>query len=121
MKHLRRPIGLTITALVLLAALSPTAAIPSYAQNTNTITIEGSAIVSPILKAASQAYTANHADNKIDINATGTDAGFEKLCSGALDATMAARSISDAEIAACKSKNVQFIETLLGYDALVIA
>ncbi len=120
MKHLRRLIGLSVTALVLLAALSPNAATPLRAQAATSITIEGSAIVSPILKDANQTYTAQHADTKIEVNATGTDAGFEKLCSGSLDMNMAARSISDAEIAACGNKNVRFIELLLGYDALVL-
>src|SRR3954464_14356537 len=110
MKSLRRAFGLIVAILVLLSTLTPNAAIVSTAQDANTVSVDGSNIVSPILKAAAEHYTAAHADTKIDVNISGTDAGFEKLCAGTLDVAMAARSITDAETAACQSKNVKFIE-----------
>ncbi len=120
MNYLRRAIGLTIAALVLITSLAPNAATLSYAQSTNTISIDGSNIESPILKAASQLYTASHPDVKIDVNVSGTSGGFEKLCGGTLDINMAVRAITDAEDASCKGKNVNYVELLLGYDALVV-
>ncbi len=120
MKHLRRLIGLAVVAIVLLTALAPNAASPSRAQNANTVTVDGSNIVSPILKTASQRYQETNKDTKIEINVSGTGGGFEKLCGGTLDINMAVRPITDAEAAACKDKNVNFIELLVGYDALVV-
>lgn len=90
------------------------------AQAANVITVDGSNIVSPILKAASQAYSAKHPDTRIDVNISGTSGGFEKLCGGALDVNMAVRSITDAEAGSCQEKKVNFVELLLGYDALTV-
>ncbi len=90
------------------------------AQATGAVTVDGSNIVSPILKAAGEAYTAKNPATKIEVNVSGTSGGFEKLCSGALDVNMAVRAITDAEAAACQEKKVNFIELLLGYDALVV-
>src|SRR5689334_17112409 len=114
MKHLRRLVGLAVVAIVLLTALAPNAASPSRAQNANTVTIDGSAIVSPILKTASQRYQETNKDTKIELNVSGTGGGFEKLCGGTLDVNMAVRPITDSEAAACQNKNVQFIELLIG-------
>src|SRR4051794_19543844 len=120
MNFLRRAIGITIAALVFFTGLAPTAATRSLAQDANTVTVDGSNIASPVLKAASQLYTTTHPDVKIDVKVSGTSGGFEKLCSGSLDINMAVRSITDAEAAACQGKNVNYVELLLGYDALVV-
>jgi phosphate transport system substrate-binding protein len=126
MKLIRRIIGLVVAALVLLATLSPNAATLSLAQTpgantSNAVSVDGSNIVSPILKAISQNYTTAHPDTKIDVAVSGTSGGFEKLCGGTLDINMAVRPVTDTEAAACKEKNVNFIELLIGYDALVVA
>ncbi|MCC7447222.1 MAG: substrate-binding domain-containing protein [Anaerolineae bacterium] len=120
MKHIRRLVGLAVVAIVLLTALAPNAASPSRAQNTNAVTIDGSNIVSPILKTAIQRYQETNKDAQIELNVSGTGGGFEKLCNNALDINMAVRPITDSEAAACQNKNVQFIELLIGYDALVV-
>jgi phosphate transport system substrate-binding protein len=120
MKFLRRAIVLSIAALVLFTTLAPNAAMLSYAQDTNTVTVDGSNIASPVLKAASQAYIAAHPDVKIEVNVSGTSGGFEKLCNGTLDVNMAVRGITDAEAAACQGKTINYVELLLGYDALVV-
>jgi phosphate transport system substrate-binding protein len=124
MKHLRRLVGLAVTALAMFVMLAPNAATPSYvtyayAQDANTVTIDGSNIVSPILKLAVQNYTAKTPDAKLQVNVSGTDGGFDKLCSGTLDINMASKPITDQQIAACKANNIDFVELLLGYDALV--
>jgi phosphate transport system substrate-binding protein len=90
------------------------------AQAVNTVTVDGSNIVSPILKAASQAYSAKHPETKVDVSVSGTSGGFEKLCAGSLDINMAVRAITDAEAGSCQEKKVNFVELLLGYDALTV-
>ncbi|MEP7288849.1 MAG: substrate-binding domain-containing protein [Chloroflexota bacterium] len=120
MKYLRRAFGVSVAILVLLTTFSPNAALRSNAQDANTVTVDGSNIVSPILKAASQSYSTKNVGAKIEVNVSGTTGGFEKLCAGTLDLNMAVRSITDEEAAACQQKNVKFIETVLGYDALVV-
>ena len=98
MKSLRRAFGLAVATIVLLTTLAPNAALVSNAQDANTVSVDGSNIVSPILKSAAEHYQTAHADTKIEVNISGTDAGFEKLCAGTLDVAMAARSITDAEV-----------------------
>lgn len=120
MKHLRRMIGLFIVVLILFTTLSPNAATLTHAQDPNTVRVDGSNIVSPVLKAIGQAYTTKNPQTKVEVNVSGTEGGFDKLCSGAIDITMAARDITDAQIAACRGKNVNFVELLLGYDALMV-
>ncbi len=120
MMYLRRLFGLAVATLVLLTMLAPNAASLSRAQDANTVTVDGSKVVSPILQAAVKQYVQSHADAKITVNVSGTDAGFEKLCAGSLDIAMANRSISDAEDAACNQKSVKYTELVLGYDALVV-
>src|SRR5262249_33376075 len=94
--------------------------IQAHAQNANNISVDGSNIVSPVLKAAAQTFAAKNPSVKIDVNVSGTGGGFEKLCNGSLDINMAVRSISDAEAAACQQKQVNFVEVVIGYDALVL-
>ncbi len=120
MKHLRRTVGLIVAALILALALAPSAALRSHAQDPNTVSVDGSRIVSPILRTASQLYAAKNPATKIDISVSGTAGGFEKLCAGTLDVNMAVRPITDAETAACQARGIRFVETLLGYNALTV-
>src|SRR5258708_8192143 len=121
-KKFRRTIGLAVAATLLLTAFGPNGAprLTVYAQDANTVTVDGSEIVSPVLKGAAQAYTTAHPDAKITVNVSGTAGGFDKLCSGSLDINMAVRAITDDQSAACKQKSVNFVELALGYDALVV-
>jgi phosphate transport system substrate-binding protein len=116
-------LGVAVTAL-LFTLYTPNAAISSVtrsaAQTGNTVTVDGSNIVSPILRAASDAYKAVDAATTVDVQISGTGGGFEKLCNGTLDIAMAARAITDSEAAACQAKAINFVELLLGYDALVL-
>ncbi|MBX3062830.1 MAG: substrate-binding domain-containing protein [Anaerolineae bacterium] len=90
------------------------------ATSANTITVDGSQIVSPILRTVSTNYKAIDPNTTVDVVVSGTGGGFEKLCNGTLDINMASRPITDAEIAACGAKGVNFVELLLGYDAVVL-
>jgi phosphate transport system substrate-binding protein len=117
MSHLRRAIGCAVAAVVLLAALAPTAAY--RAQPPDTVTVDGSALVAPILEAARTTYAARNPDAQIAIEVSGTSGGLELLCEGSLDVAMAYGAITDSQIAACQASGVAFVEVLLGYDALV--
>src|SRR5258708_499836 len=149
MTHLRRIIGLLLAVLILLAILVPGAATRSFAdfaavaqatqeptqavtvaatkaatqaatQAPGAVTVEGSQIVSPILKSAADSYQAKNPGSTINVNPSGTIAGFDKLCSGTADMAMAVESITDEQDATCKAKNVNYIETLLGFNALEV-
>jgi len=108
-------------AVTVAANQSATQAPPqASAQGVNAVTVEGSQIVSPILKSAADSFSAKNPGTTITVNASGTVAGFDKLCSGTADMAMAVESITDEQDAACKAKNVNYIETLLGFNALDI-
>lgn len=114
MTYSRRFVGVLLIALMLVPQIL------SRAQAANAIAIDGSNIVSQVIKPASDAYVAKHADVKVDVQVSGTSGGFDKLCNGALDINMAVRGITDQEAAACAAKNVKYVETLLGFDASVL-
>src|SRR5262249_12117914 len=90
-------------------------------QSPSDVSVDGSKIVSPVLKAAVAAYATKQPGVKIEVNISGTSGGFEKLCNGILDVNMAVTPITDSVVAACQAKNINYVELLLGYDALVVA
>lgn len=110
--------ALTAALVMTFAALTPLGM--TRAQEATKITVDGSQIVSPVLNKAASAYQAVDSKVTVDVQVSGTGGGFEKLCGGTLDINMAARAITDAEIAACQAKGVNFVELQLGYDAMVI-
>jgi phosphate transport system substrate-binding protein len=116
----RRVFGALTAVLITLTMLMPTGAFLSLAQDAARVTVDGSAIVSPIVTAARDAYKTVDATTTVDVQVSGTGGGFTKLCEGTLDIAMAARAITDAELAACQTKGVKFVELLLGYDAMVV-
>src|SRR5947209_4136125 len=115
MVYLRRITGVII-ALTLIITLIPVAAIPSHAQTAKTVTADGSSIVASIVKADADAYTAKNPDVKVNVNVSGSDGGFDKLCKGQIDIALASRAINNTEVANCQAKGIKFIETVLGYD-----
>lgn len=60
-------------------------------------------------------------DSTFSIEAQGNNDGFERLCSGTTDFTMATREISDEEIINCQENGVEFVEILLAVDGLALA
>lgn len=119
MTSFRRTIALMLVALVLLTTFAP--GLSLRAQDSNTVTADGSALVAKVIEAAKTAYLVTAPEAKIEIAVSGTEGGFEKFCEGSLDLALAYGAISDQAAAACAAKNVQFTELLLGYDAAVVA
>ena len=114
---LRRTLGV----LALFAALLPFGAVtPLQAQTTdpNRITFDGSALVATVVNKAKERYTGAALP---EIATNGTSAGIDALCAGTVDVAMSYGPMTEAQIAACAAKNVTFVETLLGYNAAVIA
>lgn len=108
------------TQLPLLAAIlcltTPASAVEKY------ILIDGSSTVYPILKVAAEDFLKN-GDGKVvmELDFSGTSAGFRKFIAGEIDIANASRPISREEIAAAKKWGVSYIEIPLAFDALTIA
>lgn len=113
------PIAVTPTAAPTNPPTSTVAVTPT-APPISDVTIDGSSIPQPILRLAADGFLSKNPATKIDIQVSGTDGGFERFCNGALDINMATKGITEAQASACATKGVQFVETLLGYDAAVI-
>lgn len=90
------------------------------AADPNQLTFEGSALVAAVIEAAKTNYAARAPQTQINVTVSGTATGIDQLCNGATDVAMAYGSISDAQIAACATNGVEFVELLLGYDAVAL-
>jgi phosphate transport system substrate-binding protein len=117
MTYSRRIAGI-VTALVV--TLISTTASPLMAQNAKPILIDGSGIMAPVLKADANGYATKNSSVSVQVNVSGTDGGLDKLCKGQIDIAMANRAIRDTESNDCGSRNVKYVELVVGYDALMV-
>jgi len=112
---LRLPRILTLAALALGTAASPLLA-------DDVITIDGSSTVYPITKLAGEGFEKKSGGKvKVDVNFSGSSAGFRKFVKGELDIADASRPILSKEIEAAKANGVEYIEIPIAYDALTVA
>ena len=77
----------------------------------------------PIMEEAIKGFRAAapaHARASIQINETGTSAGFRQFCSAQLPIANASRPINRRELKLCSAKGVRFIELPIAFDALTV-
>jgi phosphate transport system substrate-binding protein len=84
------------------------------------ITISGSSTVEPISTVVLGKFEDLAPDVSVSIEGPGTTAGFEKFCKGEADISDASRPIREAEIEACKTGGVEFVELKIGLDGLSV-
>jgi phosphate transport system substrate-binding protein len=85
------------------------------------ITVDGSSTVFPIAEAVAEEFgKANPNTRTPTVGISGTGGGFQKFCRGETDITNASRPIRPAEIEACKTAGVEYIEVPIAYDGLAI-
>jgi phosphate transport system substrate-binding protein len=109
MKWFQHRIGL-LTFIALVCSVSVLAA-----QENTPITAAGSGIVTPVFEALAAASTS---PVTLETTVTGTSGGFERLCSGLVDVTVANRTITANENNACTTNNVQYVEQLIAHNVL---
>jgi phosphate transport system substrate-binding protein len=88
-----------------------------FAQDDQTITVAGSAVVAPLFEALADA---SESEGVLSVTINGTDAGFVSLCQNEVDVTTAARPITAEEEANCDANGVQYAEFLLGHNVLAV-
>jgi phosphate transport system substrate-binding protein len=95
----------------------------SRTNTVSTVQIDGSSTVYPISDAVAKEFrkTAQGENVKIDVQFSGTSAGFRKFCAGETDISNASRPILIKEMDACVKAGVAFIELPVAFDALTIA
>ena len=115
MNTLLRTIVLASTTTAALAAY------PVQAQE-SVIHIDGSSTVYPITEKAAEAFE-RKTGGKVQVNVqfSGTSAGFRRFVKGEIDAAGASRPILQSEIEAAKANGIQYVELIIGYDALTVA
>ncbi|WP_193198093.1 PstS family phosphate ABC transporter substrate-binding protein [Nostoc sp. MG11] len=87
-----------------------------------TIKIDGSSTVYPITQAIAKEFQADSKNNaQVQVNFSGTVAGFEKFCAGETDISNASRPILKAEMEACNKNGVRYYEFPIAFDALTVA
>ena len=84
------------------------------------IVIDGSSTVYPITQEAVADYHKKHAQQVIDVSVSSTGAGLKRFCAGELDLADASRHITAAEITACASAKIDFVELPVAYDAISV-
>jgi phosphate transport system substrate-binding protein len=85
------------------------------------ITVDGSSTVFPISEAVAEEFGKANPDNRTPtVGISGTGGGFQKFCRGETDISNASRPIRPAEIEACKTAGVEYIEVPIAYDGLAI-
>lgn len=115
------------TASLLLAGVLGWSA-PGWAQVSpspaaGSLRIGGSSTVFPIMEEAIKGFRAAAPANaraSIQINETGTSAGFRAFCSNQLAIANASRPINSRELRLCSEKGVRFIELPIAFDALTV-
>ena len=136
----RKTIALAIGTALLLAACSgpavtptaaptaaptagPTAAAtakPTAAGVSGEIYVSGSSTVEPVSQAVSEAFKAMNADFGFVVEGPGTGDGFAKFCAGETDVADASRAIKDSEAQLCADAGINYVELLIGVDALTV-
>lgn len=86
-----------------------------------TIKIDGSSTVEPVLSAVAEEFGAANRGQKVTVGASGTGGGFKKLCLGEIDIANASRPVKKGEIESCQKAGVEFIELPIAFDAVTVA
>jgi ABC-type phosphate transport system substrate-binding protein len=84
------------------------------------IKVDGSSTVYPLTVAVVDEFRKKHGDVQVDVRFSGTTAGFEQFCRGAIDIQDASRPIEANEIEACGNAGVGFIELPVAHDGLTV-
>lgn len=83
-----------------------------------TIKIDGSSTVYPITQAIAKEFQGDLKNKaQVAVNISGTTGGFENFCTGETDISNASRPILNAEMEACKTNGVAYMEFPIAFDA----
>jgi len=107
-----------LTALLSLVALA--GAKDSLAKRPNTLTITGSTTVLPIAQRAAEEFMEYQPKANISVRGGGSGVGIAALIDGTADIADASRPIKTKEIAACRSKGIDPVGTVVAKDGIAV-
>ncbi len=84
-----------------------------------TININGSTTVLPIMQSAVESYMAANPNVVMELSGTGSGNGIKALAENATDIAMASRDIKDKEVKLAKSKGIEPNRIVVAIDALI--
>lgn len=117
------PFSFVISALMISACSTPPPASQAGitpAQTTSAVRVDGSSTVFPITDAIAQKFRQSNPDAQVSVAVSGTGGGFNLFCAGQTEISNASRPISAAEMEACRSAGVAYIEIPIAFDALSV-
>jgi phosphate transport system substrate-binding protein len=123
MKHRVRVIAVVVCALAVGCGGSsnaPQAGEGGEERLSGTIKVDGSSTVYPISEAVAEEFVREHPNVHPTVGISGTGGGFQKFCRGETDISDASRPIRSAEMEACKTAGIEYIELPIAYDGLAI-
>lgn len=106
--------------LSVLSACSDSASQTERLVTPSTILIDGSSTVYPLSKEAARRFERKNPKAHIDVEFSGTTAGFRTFCDGETDINNASRLINDVEKQACDNTNVRYLELPIAMDSIAI-
>lgn len=86
------------------------------------ININGSSTVLPFTQAAIRSFSTRATAQRVQFRAraTGTSAGIREFCAGGSSIAAASRPMNQAELQACETRGVRFLELPVAYDAITV-
>lgn len=84
------------------------------------VRITGSSTVRPILSTVAGRFATEQPFVTFDVDAPGTADGFTLFCDGLADITGASRPMNDRERQDCESSGVDWVELVVGLDAIAV-
>ena len=109
-----------LVAVVALSVMSCGNNKKDNANDSSSISIDGSSTVYPITEAIAEEYRAEDPDVDVTIGVSGTGGGFKKFGRGETDISDASRPIKEEEKAAAKNNNIDFVQLEVAYDGLAV-
>ena len=94
--------------------------VPSGQGVSGQIFVSGSSTVEPVSQAVSEDFKALNPNFGFTVEGPGTGDGFALFCDGTTDVADASRAIRDSEIQACVDNGINYVELMIGVDALTV-
>jgi phosphate transport system substrate-binding protein len=85
-----------------------------------TVRADGSSTVAPLVSLAAERFRKEEPGVRVTVGISGTGGGFERFCRGETDLSNASREIEEDEIAACKKKQIDYLELQVANDGLSV-
>ncbi len=104
-------------ALVMSLCACPSAA---YAQEDNTIVVDGSTTVGPIAKAFAEYYMERHPEVNITVSESGSGNGAKSLLNGACDVADMSRFMKESEFKAAADNGIMPVAHVVALDGIAV-